>query len=150
VQRLRIEPLAGVLQAAEAGHTKTTGRDADSVSKDPWYDGRRPEHAGTIVAAPRSGTTLPDGAVLRIVKRWGRARKCLPRSPLVKWLGVAAAAILLATLVALAMRPRQMVPGSSASDAGTATIDGKDVGLRLTWHSDRKTKFRVDLGIKEP
>jgi hypothetical protein len=66
VNRLPIKPLAEQLQAAEAA------ADPGRAQNDPWFDGRAFDH--TLVAAPRGGTTLPPEHVLRIVKRWLRAR----------------------------------------------------------------------------
>ena len=150
VQQLRIGPLADLLHKAEHRRALKLGRDPNELAKDPWYNGSRPEHAGTIVAAPRAGTALSDGEVLRIVKRWAKARRWIGRNSALKWLAVAAAAVVVAIVVGFSMRPGHVPSGSSSAEVGTATNDGKDLGLRLTWHSDRRTKFRVDLSINEP
>jgi hypothetical protein len=66
VHHLPIKPLAEALQAAEAGH------DAARAGRDPWFDGKPFAH--TLVAAPHEGTLLPQEEVLRLVRRWARAR----------------------------------------------------------------------------
>ena len=105
VQRLPIGDLAAELQKAERA------RDADRAEKDPWYDGRRPEHCGTVVGSPKRGSALADAEVLRVVKRWAGARRAGGATPAyVKALARAAAVIvvgLLALLVWAAQRDRQ-------------------------------------------
>jgi hypothetical protein len=60
-----LQPLAANLQKAEAAKDPL-------AEKDPWYDGKR--HSFTLIAAPNGGTKLSDRHVLRIAKRWLRAR----------------------------------------------------------------------------
>ena len=88
-QRLPIPTLAAALQTAE------TTRDPDSAARDPWYDGGRPEHGHTLVAAPRGGTKLAEAEVLRVVKKWAHARSPVPRRLALK-IGATAAVLLLA------------------------------------------------------
>lgn len=64
--RLTLLPLAEKLQGAEAAATPA------GETTYAWYDGSRHNH--TLVAAPREGTRLSDSAVLRIVRKWCRAR----------------------------------------------------------------------------
>src|SRR5262249_3130319 len=112
IQRLEIGELAAHLQKAERA------RAAGRADKDPWYDGRRPEHRGTVVGAPKQGSALPDAEVLRIVKKWARARRAgtspgwYPRA----LAGAAAAVVLgLLGLVAwLATRPHEAPQGPRA------------------------------------
>jgi hypothetical protein len=67
-QQLPIRSLAEALQAAE------TARAPEEAARDPWYDGKRPEHGYTLAAAPRQGTKLAEAEVLRIVKKWAKAK----------------------------------------------------------------------------
>src|SRR5262249_37827110 len=94
VHRLKIDSLAAPLQAAELA------RDPGAAT-DPWYDGCRPEHGHTLVAAPRGKTKLSDRMVLAVVKRWARARSARRPWPFreVAIGVVAAAALLLLVLI---------------------------------------------------
>ncbi|HYV34349.1 MAG TPA: hypothetical protein VE988_01515, partial [Gemmataceae bacterium] len=65
-QKISLQPLAEVLQAAE--RKQTPGR----ADQDPWFDGKSMQHA--VVASPRHGTRLSESAVLGIVKKWSRAK----------------------------------------------------------------------------
>jgi hypothetical protein len=116
-QRLPIGEMGAALQKAERA------RDADRADKDPWYDGRRPEHGGTVVGSPKHGSALTDAEVLRVVQRWAGARRAGGPAPVtVKALAGAAAAVvvgLLALLVWAALRDRQ---GPSAPSG--ATVNG--------------------------
>jgi hypothetical protein len=66
VQRLEIRSLAQRLQEAEAA------LDPARAQGDPWFEGAPFDH--TLIAAPRAGTRLSDRQVLRIARRWARAR----------------------------------------------------------------------------
>ncbi len=63
--KVSLAPLADLLQAAERKHA------LDRAESDPWSAGS-PPHA--VLAAPRGGTRLPEPVVLRIVRKWCRAR----------------------------------------------------------------------------
>lgn len=62
VQRLSLQPLAQLLQAAE------TSAEPATTAADPWFDGRPFAHS--LIASPRRGTALSEGEVEQIVKRW--------------------------------------------------------------------------------
>jgi hypothetical protein len=68
-RRVPIAPLADALQELEKE------RAPDRAARNPWYDGRRPEHAGTWVQSPRGGTSLTDAEVLRAVKKWAKVKR---------------------------------------------------------------------------
>jgi hypothetical protein len=93
-QRLPIPSLAKALQGAEAA------RDPEGAARDPWYDGGRPEHGHTLVAAPRAGTKLSEREVLQTVKKWAQARLVRPARP-IRQLGAAAAALVAMLLLVL-------------------------------------------------
>lgn len=80
VQKLSLKPLAELLEASEPKTPEDAG--------DPWFDGKPFGH--TLVASPRRGTKLPESAVLRLVKKWCRARPVVERSRLPRYLAVAA------------------------------------------------------------
>jgi hypothetical protein len=64
--RLSLLPLAEALQTAEVAATPS------GAAPYTWYDGSRHNH--TLIAAPREGTRLSDREVLRVARRWCRAR----------------------------------------------------------------------------
>ena len=67
VRRLSLKPLADALQAAES---------ALDPAAPPWFDGARFGH--TLIAHPDGGSRLPDRDVLRVARRWARARPLGP------------------------------------------------------------------------
>src|SRR5262249_38142416 len=93
IQRLELGDLAP--HARKAARASDAGR----ADKDPWHDARRPEHRGTVVGAPKQGSALADSDVLRIARKWARARR---GGPTPGWqrkaLAGAAAAVLLGAL----------------------------------------------------
>jgi len=69
--------LCGLGRALEEAETKKRGeakrrppppRSPDVDNADPWYDGRSPLHAYTIVDSPREGTVLTVAEVVKIVR----------------------------------------------------------------------------------
>jgi len=108
-QRLPIDPLAALLQAEEARQIGRASPEPQKSAADQWYDGHRPEHKGTLVAAPMSGTKLSERQVLRVVKKWAQARRITPPNPRVKP-AVALAAVLLFALLSTAAVVRFLAP----------------------------------------
>ncbi len=109
--RLSIRGLAEELQRAEQA------KDPARAALDSWFAGKQFGH--TLVGAPRTGTRLGDDAVLRIVKRWTRARVERPGRMhrgiwrKAAWAGVAAC-VLIALVLAKNFRPGPATtPGAS-------------------------------------
>ena len=70
VHRLSLKSLAEQLEAAERQNS------ADSAVQEPWFDGKPFDH--TLIAAPRSGSRLPDKSIIKIVRKWSNATVCRP------------------------------------------------------------------------
>ncbi|MBL8851306.1 MAG: caspase family protein [Planctomycetaceae bacterium] len=98
VHRQSIQSLADVLNTAEA---RAPG---NSSGSDPWYDGKR--HSYTLVGAPRAGSKLTPQQVVRIVKKWCRARRAPDRDKdPVKWLLAGVAVVAVGALAVVSLRP---------------------------------------------
>jgi len=82
VQRLSLKGLAEALQAADAA------RDPEKAVRDPWFQGDR--FANTLVAAPHGGPVIDDAEVVRVVRRWLRARRVRPTR---RWVAAGIAAL---------------------------------------------------------
>jgi Caspase domain len=123
--RLSLKPLADVLQNAERT------RNPDGASKFPWYCSAD----GTMVGAPdtEQGTALREAQLLKIVRRWGRARDWPPRSrwPMFARLGMAAAlAIVLTVGLYLLFRPKALF-------AARARLNGQPAAVHLDEDLDK-------------
>jgi hypothetical protein len=119
-QRLPIAPLAAALQTAEAA------KDAAGAAADPWYDGNKPEHAGTLVAAPHRGTKLSEREVLQVVKKWAQVRMLRRSRPFRELIWAAVGLVTLTLLVLIYLKPHPAPPSSSRTVL-VVTQDGKPV-----------------------
>lgn len=86
---ISVDPASGVslaglgeaLEVAEEGKRREIGQPRTGVprqgyrSPDPWYDGRAPLHAFTIVDSPRMGTVLTSAEVREIVDHYCVSRR---------------------------------------------------------------------------
>jgi hypothetical protein len=145
IQRLEIGDLAAHLQRAERA------RDAGRADKDPWYNGRRPEHRGTVVGAPKQGSALPDAEVLRIVKKWARARR-LGTAPgwTRKALAGAAAAVLLGALGLLAWAALEnRTDRQGPRPAIDATYNGRPAQVAFLAPDSRWAPIKGALKLKD-
>jgi hypothetical protein len=92
----RQTPIAGLTAELQRQEER---RDPGRAQQEPWYDGHRPEHAGTLVASPKAGSGLPDPEVLAAVRQWADARpawRVPPAEALLAYSLVLAAAVLAA------------------------------------------------------
>jgi hypothetical protein len=119
LRKYDIRSLAERLQVAEVrrdpGRAESDGRDPD-----PWYDGAR--FGFTIVRPPHRGTGLSDAEVWRIARRWGRARRVIPRWATAPALG--GVAVLLLAAAAWAMPWKDLIPNTQGGGGSTTTNGG--------------------------
>jgi hypothetical protein len=122
VQRLSLKPLAEQLQEAEQA------ANPEEASADPWFDGEPFDH--TLVAAPRSGSSLGEKDIQRIVKRWTRARSAdsLPRRWLIPALISTAALLLIAVSAVMVgnLSRRDAGPNGPATGSTSGDMDSQD------------------------
>lgn len=64
--KISLKGLADLLQAAELKQNK------EHAEQDPWFDGKPTQYK--VVASPRAGTVLPDDTVMKLVRKWCKAR----------------------------------------------------------------------------
>ncbi len=93
-QHVSLQSLVEVLQGAEAAHRGA------AAAQNPWFDGSAFGH--TLIAAPHGGSALPEEALLRLVKKWTKARPLKPpQTHLRESVLVATLAVLLVGFLAL-------------------------------------------------
>jgi hypothetical protein len=142
-QRLPILSLAEALQSAEAA------RDPQGAALDPWYDGRRPEHGHSLIAAPRGGTKLSEAEVLRVVKKWAHARPAARPRPALMIAAAAVALLVLGCLVWALKRPPVPPPTPGAEPPVQVVLSGQDAPLDVGYQRDPRSNL-TKLDLVEP
>jgi hypothetical protein len=145
-RRLSIASLAEPLQQREAR------RDQTRAQGDPWYDGHRPEHAGTLVASPRKGTLLSERQVLRAVKRWAGVRRVVPSGGRMSLSGMPVLLVLLVLLgggAAAAWKWREVVTPDTSRQQGLVATPDESRGQPVETYYADKGRW-MGIGLEEP